>query len=242
MVNTRREFLGGAVALGSLMLLPEEWGQIQSAEAGATGSAPSEYQLPALPYAYDALEPYIDEQTLRIHHDKHHAGYTKGMNQTLQQLDDARSGADYAQIQQLSRALAFHASGYFNHLVYWSNLAPAGSGGGGTPTGALAQQIERDFGSFERFHGQFSAATAKIEGSGWGVLAWHPVLRRLIVQTLMNHQDLSVVGAVPLLFCDVWEHAYYLKYQNRRAEHIEAWWKVVNWPDVAKRFGMHQTQ
>ena len=236
-MSTRREFLGGLAASGGLILLPEALG-LQSALAfeGEGGGAPSQYELPPLPYAYDALEPHIDAQTMKIHHDLHHKGYTDGLNKALGTLASARDSGDFAGVGPVSRALAFHAGGYFNHLVFWNNMAPAGKGGGGKPDGKLAADINRDFGGYDKFTAQFSAAAGSVEGNGWGVLAYHPALKRLLIFTMMNQQMQVPVGAVPLLMCDVWEHAYYLKYQNRRADYIKAWWNVVNWKNVSDRY------
>ena len=190
------------------------------------------YELPALPYAYDALEPHIDEQTMRIHHDKHHAAYITGLNGALAKLAAARESGDFAAVQQLSRLVAFHGGGHTNHTLFWEIMGP---NGGGSPTGDLAKQINKDFGSFDAFQKQFSAASVAVEGSGWGVLAWHPELEALTVQTMMNQQNLTILGSDPILMLDVWEHAYYLKYQNARADYVKAWWNTINWDAVAKR-------
>ncbi len=245
-MSTRREFLGEMTALGGitamagLSLLPDTLGPaiaLAGEPAGTNGEPPpAEYTLPPLPYDYKALEPHIDEQTMRIHHDLHHAGYTKGLNAALAKLAEIRSTGDFSNIQQLSRLLAFHAGGYFNHIVFWNNMAPAGKGGGGEPEGALAAHIKRDFGAVDKFRQHFSAATNSVEGNGWGVLGYHPALKRLVVMTMMNQQDLATIGLVPLLMCDVWEHAYYLKYQNKRADYVTAWWNVVNWKNAAERY------
>lgn len=245
-MSTRREFLGEVTALtglaaAGLTMLPETLGGPALAMAGEPGGGgdggpPAEYQLPPLPYAYNALEPHIDEQTMKIHHDLHHAGYTKGLNAALAKLAEIRSTGDYSNIQQLSRLLAFHAGGYFNHIVFWNNMAPADKGGGGNPDGSLADHLKREFGTVDKFREHFSAATNAVEGSGWGVLGYHPALKRLVIMTMMNQQDLATVGLVPLLMCDVWEHAYYLKYQNKRADYVKAWWNVVNWKNVGMRF------
>lgn len=192
------------------------------------------FTLPPLPYDYNALEPYIDEQTMRIHHDRHHAGYVNGLNAALEKLAQARESGDFSAVQQLERLVAFHGGGHYNHTIFWQIMAPPGAGGGGEPDGALREQIEKDFGSFEAFKKHFSAAANAVEGSGWGVLAWHPAAEQLLILTMMNQQNLTIIGSQPILMIDVWEHAYYLKYQNRRADYIEAWWNVVNWPKVAE--------
>lgn len=194
------------------------------------------YTLPPLPYDYNALEPYIDEQTMRLHHDRHHQAYVDGLNRALEGLAKARETGDFAAVQQLSRLVAFHGGGHYNHTVFWNVMAPPGRGGGGEPSGPLREQIEKDFGSVEAFKKHFGAASVAVEGNGWGVLAWHPGLGALVVETMMNQQNLTIIGSYPLLMLDVWEHAYYLKYQNRRADYVAAWWNVVNWEAVAQRF------
>lgn len=191
------------------------------------------YVLPELPYAYNALEPHYDEQTVRIHHDLHHKAYVDGLNNALTKLDDARNQGDFALIKHWEKELAFHGSGHILHTLFWENLTPQSSG---SPSEDLLDQINMDFGSLESFKKQFGSAAAAVEGSGWAVLAWQPQLGKLLVLQVEKHQDLTVWGAVPLLILDVWEHAYYLKYQNRRAEWIAAWWNIVNWDAVKQRF------
>lgn len=190
------------------------------------------YELPKLPYDYSALEPHYDEQTVRLHHDVHHKGYVDGLNNAVAKLAVARKAGDFALIKHWERELAFHGSGHILHSLFWENMSPDG---GGMPQGNLSKQIDRDFGSFEAFKKQFSAATAAVEGSGWGLLVWNPYSSGLEVMTAEKHQDLTVWGVTPLLVCDVWEHAYYLKYQNRRPAWIEAWWNLVAWKDVEAR-------
>jgi len=191
------------------------------------------YTLPPVPYAYDALEPYYDEQTVRLHHDKHHAGYVAGLNKAEEKLAAARASGDYALIKHWERELAFHGSGHILHTIFWANMTP---GGGSQPSGDLATQMTKDFGSFDAFKAQFTAAAKAVEGSGWCVLGWAPALEKLVILQIEKHQDLTLWGVVPLLLVDVWEHAYYLKYQNRRAEWLSNWWNIVNWADVARRF------
>ncbi len=194
------------------------------------------YELPPLPYPYEALEPHIDAKTMQVHHDLHHKAYVDGLNKALEGLAKARESNDFAAVQQLSRLVAFHGGGHSNHTIFWNNLAPAGKGGGGEPGGDLSAQIRKDFGDFAKLKAHFQAAAVAVEGNGWGVLAWQPALGALTVQTMMNQQNLTILGSAPLLLLDVWEHAYYLKYQNRRAEYVTAFWNIVNWKDVEARF------
>lgn len=189
--------------------------------------------LPALPYAYDALEPAIDKRTVELHHDKHHAAYVAGYNTAEAKLSEAAASGDFSGVKHWTRELAFHGAGAALHALYWDNLGP---NGGGEPTGDLAARIAADFGSFDAFKKLFTAATVAVEASGWGVLAWDPNAKRLQVMVAEKHQDLAISGSTPLLVCDVWEHAYYLNYQNLRAKYVEAWWTKVNWADVAARF------
>ncbi|HMB68612.1 MAG TPA: superoxide dismutase [bacterium] len=191
------------------------------------------HELPPLPYEYNALEPHIDEQTMRLHHDIHHKGYVDGLNAAEAKLAGMRDSGDFAAVQAVQRALAFHGSGHFNHVIFWENMGPKG---GGTPSGDLGSRIQKDFGSFDKFRAHFSAAAATVEGNGWGVLGWHPEAERLLVLASMNHQNQGVHGTIPILMLDVWEHAYYLKYQNKRPAYVEAWWNVVNWENVGARF------
>jgi len=191
------------------------------------------HELPQLPYAYNALEPHYDEATVRLHHDIHHKGYVDGLNNAEAKLAEAREKGDFALIKHWERELAFHGSGHLLHSLFWMNMSP---NGGGAPSGALADRINQDFGSFEAFKKQFSAAAVAVEGSGWAVLVWNPEFKKLEILQAEKHQNLTQWGVTPLLTVDVWEHAYYLKYQNKRAAWVEAWWNLVNWEDVAARF------
>ena len=191
------------------------------------------YELPALPYAYNALEPHIDEQTMHLHHDIHHKGYVDGLNNAEAKLAAAREAGDFALVKHWSRELAFHGSGHFMHLLFWENMAP---NAGGAASGKIADQITKDFGSFDVFKKQYSAAAVAVEGSGWALLVWDHRGKKLTILQSEKHQNLTQWGVVPLLVLDVWEHAYYLRYQNKRAAYVEAWWNVVNWADVNKRF------
>jgi Fe-Mn family superoxide dismutase len=196
-------------------------------------AATGEYTLPPLPYPADALEPHLDTATMEIHHGKHHAAYVAGLNKAMAELRKSREAGDFALVKHWSRELAFHGGGHINHCLFWMTMAPAGAGGGGEPTGALAEAIARDFGSFDGFTRQFHAAAVAVEGAGWAWLVHDHISRRLMVQQMEKQQDMLLTAATPLLGCDVWEHAYYLRYQNRRAEYVKAWFNVINWPAVA---------
>ena len=190
------------------------------------------HQLPELPYAYDALEPFLNEETMHLHHDKHHAGYVKGLNEAEEKIKAAQQSGDFSAVRALCDALAFNYSGHLLHGLFWNNMSPDG---GGEPGGELAAQINKDFGSFATFKAQFLAASNSVQGSGWGVLAWQPLGSQLVILQAEKHQNLAQWGVTPLLVLDVWEHAYYLQYQNRRPEFTEGFLDVINWDDVAAR-------
>lgn len=190
------------------------------------------HELPPLPYEYNALEPHIDEQTMKLHHDKHHLAYVNGLNNAEAKLKEAREKNDFALVKHWEREAAFHGAGHFLHCIFWENMSPTG---GGEPKGELADAINSSFGSYANFTAHFKAAGAAVEGSGWVLLTKNTVTKQLDILTAEKHQDLSQWVNTPLLACDVWEHAYYLKYQNNRAAYIESFMKVINWDDVTKR-------
>jgi Fe-Mn family superoxide dismutase len=194
------------------------------------------HELPKLPYATDALEPHISKAIIELHHGKHHAAYVAGLNTAEDKLAAARAANDMALVKHWSRELGFHGSGHILHSIYWTNMAPAGHGGGGEPTGDLAAAINAAFGSFAAFKAQLTAAANTVEGSGWGLLTWNRATNKLEILATEKHQDQSQWGGVPLLVIDEWEHAYYLQYQNRRPDYTAAFWNVVNWGNVAERF------
>jgi superoxide dismutase, Fe-Mn family len=190
------------------------------------------YALPELSYGYDALEPHLSRELLELHHDAHHAAYVKGANETLDKLEDARHERRFEYIGQLQKNLAFNVAGHVLHSLLWKNLTPDGSG---SPEGELAASLERDFGDFESFKAQLTAAAAAVQGSGWGALSWEPLGRRLVVEQVYDHQGNTGNSTVPILVVDMWEHAYYLQYRNKKAAWLEAFWQLVDWTDVAER-------
>ncbi|MBP2018063.1 Fe-Mn family superoxide dismutase [Symbiobacterium terraclitae] len=193
---------------------------------------PGEHRLPPLPYPYDALEPYIDAETMRLHHDRHHRAYVEGLNRAERALAEARASGDFGLVKHWERELAFNGAGHYLHTLFWESMAPAGGGG---PDRAVLAQMQQDFGGFDRFREQFSRAAESVEGGGWAIWVWSPRANRTEILTAEKHQNLSQWDVVPLLPLDVWEHAYYLKYRNDRAAYVENWWNVVNWPAVAER-------
>lgn len=196
------------------------------------------YQLPELPYPANALEPYIDEQTMNIHHGKHHNTYVTNLNKALEGHDDLASKSVEELISNLDAvpenirtAVRNNGGGHANHSLFWQILSP---NGGGEPTGELAEAINKKFGSFEKFKEEFTAAALGRFGSGW---AWLVVNNgELEVMSTPNQDSPLMEGKTPILGLDVWEHAYYLKYQNRRPDYVQAFWNIVNWDEVAKRY------
>ena len=196
------------------------------------------FEVPDLPYDYGALEPHIDEQTMRLHHDKHHQAYVDKANAALTGTDLADSPVEevLANLDRLPEdkrtPVRNNAGGHANHTLFWQIMAP---GGGGEPEGALGDAIGSAFGDFESFKQKLSDAGVNQFGSGWGWLVKDG--SSLAVVSTPNQDSPLLQGQTPLLGVDVWEHAYYLRYQNRRPEYVAAWWNVVNWPEVARRFG-----
>lgn len=192
-----------------------------------------EHQLPPLPYAYDALEPHISREIMRLHHDKHHKSYVDGLNKAEKEMEKARKTNDFQLIKHWEREAAFHGAGHYLHTIFWTIMSPTG---GGKPTGHLAKMIDLSFGSFEHFKNHFTQAAKNVEAVGWAILVWVPRTKRLEILQAEKHQNLSQWDVIPLLVLDVWEHAYYLQYKNERENYIKNWWNVVNWNEVSNRF------
>ena len=200
---------------------------------------PGRHTLEPLPYAYNALEPVIDETTVRLHHDKHQRAYVEGLNAAEIALADARAKNDYTYIKYWEDQLAFNGSGVLLHALYWRNMRPlnavpetgglSGDSGTNRPPERASSLLDAFFGGFDTFKAQFSKAAATVQGSGWCMLCYSPTYRNLYILQCEKHQNLVLQAACPVLVCDVWEHAYYLKYKNDRANYIENWWRLVNW-------------
>jgi len=223
----RRDFLkvagGGLAAALGASLTP----------AASAADGPGGHELPKLPYDYAALEPYYDEATVRLHHDVHHAGYVTGLNAAEKKLAAALEAKDFSDAKSICKALAFHGSGHILHSILWTNMKP---GGGGDPDGDLAYAINKQFGTIAGFRDLLAAAATAVEGSGWGILAHRAMDNALVVLQAEKHENLTQWGVTPLLALDVWEHAYYLKYQNKRKDWVQAFLEhLVNWDDVAGR-------
>jgi Fe-Mn family superoxide dismutase len=195
------------------------------------------YEVPPLPYDYSALEPYIDAETMKLHHDKHHAAYVTNLNAAIEKHPELGKQKPEDLLRKLSEipediraAVRNNGGGHVNHTMFWTIMKPKG----GEASGKIAEQIKQDFGSLEDFKKLFNETTAKQFGSGWGWLIWEGGKLKII--TSANQDSPLSQGHFPILGNDIWEHAYYLKYQNRRPEYLAAWWNVVNWDEVNKRF------
>jgi superoxide dismutase, Fe-Mn family len=203
-----------------------------------TPKAQDVYSVPPLPYAYDALEPHIDQATMQFHHDKHHATYVKNLNAALDKHPELKSQTVEEMLSNLNsvpadirKMIRNNGGGHVNHSMFWEIMKPQG---GGEPTGAIASAINQSFGSFADFKKQFNEAGASRFGSGWVWLVRNN--DKLEITTTANQDSPLSEGKYPIMGNDVWEHAYYLKYQNRRADYLDAWWNVLNWDEINKRF------
>ncbi|UBF29584.1 superoxide dismutase [Kovacikia minuta CCNUW1] len=212
--------------------------------ASGSGLSSSPAQLPKLPYAYNALEPFIDARTMKLHHDKHHATYVKNLNTALKEFPDLQQKSIEAILtsldsvpEQIRTKVRNNAGGHLNHTMFWQIMGPKK---GGKPTGAIATAINQTFGSFDAFKQQFNQAGVDRFGSGWVWLVRNPQ-GQLQITTTSNQDNPITEGLSPIMGNDLWEHAYYLKYQNRRPEYLSNWWNVVNWAEVNRRYERSQT-
>ena len=194
------------------------------------------YTLPTLPYDYTALKPYISEEQLTLHHQKHHQAYVNGANAIYEKFDKARREKSDIDVKATLKELSFNIGGYKLHNLFWGNLAPAGKGGGGMPKGELAEALNAEFGSFDRFKKEFSQAATSAEGSGWAALTFCRGTKRPLIMQIEKHNTNVFPGFELVMVLDVWEHAYYLDYKNDRAKFVEGFWSIVNWDEAGKRF------
>jgi len=236
----KREFLkkSAFISLGGLAAASIPGKTIASGLIGNGTEISNEgFQQPELGYAYDALEPHIDAMTMELHYSKHHAGYTAKFNVAVKEegIADMKIKGIFGNISKYPDAVRNNGGGYYNHNLFWKVMSP---GGGGIPKGGLLKEIEKSFGSFDSFKEKFSKAAATVFGSGWAWLVHSD--GKLVVTTSPNQDnplmDISPVKGTPLLLIDVWEHAYYLKYQNRRTEYIDAFWNVVDWDYLSEMY------
>lgn len=239
---SRRHLLGAGGALVGGWLLSA--GSAASAQSDPHAAPHGEgalavtgpYVLPALPYGHADLEPHIDPETMKLHHDVHHAAYVKGANDALSELERVRreGGREYHRVRTLTDVLAFNLSGHVLHSVFWNNMRRDGGPQPPAESG-IAEALKRDFGSLEKWREHFAWAAQQVQGGGWGVLAYDPLAQRTLVLAAEKHQNASVWAVAPLLVVDVWEHAYYLRYRSDRASYLKAFMNVINWADVDAR-------
>jgi Fe-Mn family superoxide dismutase len=239
-MTTRREFVNGALVTGGAAVLATEVARNFVRDAYAQKAAfadrltdqSGKYAAAPLPFAYDALEPVIDARTVELHYNMHHKPAVAAANKAEEELAKARDSGDFSLVKFYEKELAFQLSSHLLHTVYWTSM----SGKGGEPRADLAREISAQFGSFAKCKAHLAAATTAVEASGWGILGYHPGTRKLMILQCENHQKLTAWGVVPLLVLDVFEHAYYLKYQNRRGEYVGNLFNIVNWDNAAERF------
>ena len=195
------------------------------------------YQLPDLPYDYNELEPILTAEMMQLHHDKHHRGYVNNLNAALEKYHEAEMKKDAEKMVELQSAIKFNGGGHINHSIFWQILQPQKKGGGEVDKNSnIFKAIENDFSSFEAFQNLLNGQSAAVQGSGWGWLGYSKQTKSLVVETCSNHDLISARGIAPIFCIDVWEHAYYLKYRNLRADFIKEIWKILNWKEIEKRF------
>lgn len=195
-----------------------------------------QYQLPELPYALDALEPFISAEIMSLHYNKHHQAYVTNLNKALEQYAELEKKNDLAGMVALQQAIKFNGGGHVNHSIFWTNLAPKNKGGGTVSSGPLNKAIVEKWGAVEKFIEDMSAQAGAIQGSGWAWLGCHKGKKCLKIVTCNNQDPLSTQGFIPILGIDVWEHAYYLQYKNVRADYVKAIWNIINWNNLEERY------
>ncbi|MDR6202153.1 superoxide dismutase [Paraburkholderia graminis] len=230
---TRRDFIqqAGIASAGMLLATTHVVAAKSAGYVDKLTDANGKYEAAPLPFAYDALEPHIDARTDELHYNFHHKPAVTAANKAEESLAKARETNDFALVKYYEKELAFQLSSHILHTIYWTSI----SGKGGEPSGSLAKAIDRDFGSYCRFKGQLLAASVAVEASGWGLVGYHPTTDRIMVLQCENHQKLTAWGIQPLLVLDVFEHAYYLKYQNKRADYLNQLTSLLNWENAALR-------
>ena len=231
----RKEFLTTSAILAGATILPSNSvfaENINNNGIDKLTDANGNFIHQPLPYNTDHLEPYMDEETLHLHHTFHHGGAVKGANKDIEMIKSVMNSGDFTLADHWTKKLSFHLCSHILHSIFWTNLANKKS----QPTGDLLKKIEKDFGSTNKMQGMIAKISKSIEGSGWGILAYQPYSDNLVVLQCENHHKLTVWGAVPLLVIDVWEHAYYLKYKNKRGDFVDALMNIINWDNVAQRY------
>jgi superoxide dismutase, Fe-Mn family len=230
----RKVFIKSSLTLSALSVLPSEslFGQsLNDLKSDKLTDDKGDFQLQSLPYKYEFLEPYMDAETVNLHHTFHHGGAVKGANKDMQMIKKALDENNLDTVDYWTKKLSYHFSSHALHTIFWTNLTNKKT----EPTGALLSRIERDFGSYDRLKGYIALTSKNVDGNGWGVLVYQPYSDKLSVIQCENHEKLIQWGAVPLLVIDVWEHAYYLKYKNKRGDFVDALFNIINWDNVQER-------
>ncbi len=231
-MNKRTFLKTGLIAGAGALSTTSAWAESEyGIYTAGTVDKNGEYILPKLDYNYNELEPYIDAKTMELHHSKHHAGYVKGLNKATKKVQECIDTGEYGLIKHWERELAFHGSGHFLHTIFWKVMSPEQ----GKRSRLLEKHIKKDFGGFDKFKQYFKMASKKVEGSGWGILAYQPHADKLVILQAEKHHNLTQWVSIPILCIDVWEHAYYLNYQNNRGAYIDNFFEVINWEEVSNR-------
>jgi len=231
----RNDFLKTSAILGGVSLLPKESvfaESLQQSGMDRLTDANGNFQLQPLPYGENFLEPSMDQETLHLHYTFHHGDAVKAANKDLEMIKQAIEANNLETVDYWTKKLSFHLSSHILHTIFWTNLTNKRS----DPTGALLKQIEKDFGTYEKLKSLISKTSKGVDGNGWGILGYQPYTKKLTVLQCENHEKLTQWGVIPVLVIDVWEHSYYLKYRNRRAEFVDNLFPIINWDNVGDRF------
>jgi Fe-Mn family superoxide dismutase len=230
----RKKFIASGLAFGALSVLPDSSLFAQSLnelKSDKLTDDKGEFALPPLPYKFEFLEPFMDAETVNLHYTFHHGGAVKGANKDIQMIKKAMDENNLETVDFWTKKLSYHFSSHALHSIFWTNLTNSKT----EPKGELLKRIEKDFGNYERLKGYVAATSKNVDGNGWGILAYQPYADKLSVIQCENHEKLVQWGAIPLLVIDVWEHAYYLKYKNKRGDFVDALFNIINWDNVAQR-------
>jgi Fe-Mn family superoxide dismutase len=235
----RKDFIKNSMILSGATLLPPNnafTAGLQQSGMDKLTDENGNFALQPLPYAENFLEPNMDQETVHLHYTFHHGDAVKAANKDLQMIQKALDENSIETVDYWTKKLSYHLSSHILHTIFWTNLSNKRS----DPKGALLKQIEKDFGSYDKFKVLIAKTSKGVDGNGWGILGYHPATRKLTVMQCENHEKLTQWGVIPVLVIDVWEHSYYLKYRNRRAEFVDNLFSVLNWDNVAARFELAQ--
>ncbi len=230
----RKSFLKSGTFIGASAVLSKDqaFGQhLTNNSIDRLVDADGNFVLQPLPYAESFLEPYMDTETLHLHYNFHHGGAARAANNDLKQIQAAMNDNQFETVDYWTKKLSFHLSSHILHSIFWTNLTNKTS----TPSGDLLKRIERDFGSFDKLKAYLAQTSKNVDGNGWGILGYQPYTDKLTILQCENHEKLTQWGVIPLLVIDVWEHSYYLKYKNKRAEFVDALFNIINWDNPAQR-------